>query len=76
MTMFQYGTVAEGLRIQHQHDDGSWAPMEPRDPHNVAEADPERDWKRGRVYVCTTCEETIRLDEPAAAEGGDAPSGA
>lgn len=62
--MFQYGTVVGGIQIEHQHDDGSWAPMEPRDPHDAADYDPERDWERGRVYVCTTCQETIRILGP------------
>jgi hypothetical protein len=61
--MFQYGALAEGLRIQHQHIDGSWSAMEPREPHDPADLDPERDWERGHVYVCS-CGETVRVMGP------------
>jgi hypothetical protein len=68
--MFQYGALAEGLRIEHKHADGSWSVMEPRDPHDSAGFDPEREWDRGHVYVCA-CGETVRIAEP----GGDAEAG-
>ena len=73
--MFQYGVLAEGLRIEHQHADGSWSPMEPRDPHDAADYDPERDWEHGRVYECA-CGETVRVmgpdDRPAGEPAGPA----
>ena len=59
--MFQYGVLAERLQIEHRHADGSWAPMEPRDP---AELDAERAWDRGHVYVCGRCQETVRVTIP------------
>jgi hypothetical protein len=62
--MFQYGVVAGGLNIKHQHPDGSWAEMAPRDAHDAAEFDEERDWQRGHVYVCRQCEETIEVSPP------------
>ena len=74
--MFQYGIVAGDVRIEHQHADGSWATMEPRDPHAPAENDPEREWERGRVYVCTVCQEAIRIAEPEGAGGSESPGAA
>ena len=62
--MFQYGMVAGGLNIKHQHADGSWADMESRDAHDAAEFDEERDWQRGHVYVCSVCDETIAVAPP------------
>ena len=64
--MFQYGVVAGALNIKHHHDDGSWAEMEPRDAHDVARLDEERDWQRGHVYVCKQCQETIAVSPPEA----------
>ena len=69
--MFQYGIVAEGLRIKHQHDDGSWAEMAPHDAHDAAVFDEERDWQRGHIYVCSQCQETIAVSPPP--EGHAAP---
>jgi hypothetical protein len=79
--MFQYGIVAGDLRIEHQHADGTWASMEAREPepgdaHDAADNDPEREWERGNVYVCTVCQETIRMSEPAAGTSGSGPSAA
>ena len=60
--MFQYGIVAGSLQIEHQHDDGTWATMEPRDDvRDPAEVDPERDWNRGHVFVCPRCAEMVRV---------------
>jgi hypothetical protein len=60
--MFQYGMVAGSLMVEHQHADGSWAALEPReDARDPAELDPERDWNRGHVYVCPRCGETVRV---------------
>ena len=58
--MFQYGIVGGDARIEHQHADGTWASMEAREPepgdaHDPADNDPEREWERGNVYVCTVC---------------------
>lgn len=69
--MFQYGVLADGLRIEHQHADGSWSPMEPEDAHDPADRDPEREWERGHVYVCD-CGEAIRVMGPGGSESGAA----
>ena len=74
--MFQYGIVAGGLRIEHQHADGSTAPMELRDPHDPSGSDPEREWRRGHVFVCTACEETIEVTEPQLGGEGGTPGAA
>jgi hypothetical protein len=54
-----------GRHLQHWHGGDDWVEMEeivePRDP---AEADPERSWKGGRIYKCTTCEEQFRVMDP------------
>ena len=58
------------LRVQHRHDDGSWATLELRPEHNSpADHDPERDWADGVTFACTRCDELVRvthdpLDEP------------
>ena len=56
------------LRLQHQHADGSWGTLVPIEPHDSAELDPERTWKNGRIYACTSCDEKVRVapvaDEP------------
>lgn len=61
--MFQYGQVSDAIRIEHRHGDGSTAPMKRLDPHDPA--DPEREWQRGHVFVCTACHEsvTVAVDE-------------
>ena len=55
-----------GRQFQHWHGADEWAEMEEvvqtRDP---AEADPERSWKGGRIFKCTTCEEQFRVIDPA-----------
>jgi len=59
------------LQMQHRHNDGSWNPLERRpDHHDPADHDPERGWANGQVYVCTTCDEEVRI---APNEGDDAP---
>ena len=73
--MFQYGAVAESLRIEHRHGDGSWAAMERADPHDPAELDPEREWERGHVYVCE-CGEEIRVMGPGEAAAAEPPGAA
>jgi hypothetical protein len=68
-----YGRIAGlSLRLEHRHDDGSWAALE-RAPHDPADHDPERSWGRGQVFACTTCDEQVRIglpdDEPAVGTG-------
>ena len=61
------------LRMQHRHNDGTWSTLERRpDHHDAADHDPERDWARGQVYVCTTCDEEVRI---ALNEGDEGPPG-
>ena len=69
--MFQYGALVGDVRIEHQHSDGSWSLMEPREPHDPAEYDPEREWQRGHLYVCH-CGEAVRVTSPGEADAGDA----
>jgi hypothetical protein len=73
--MFRYGDMTGALfQVEHRHSDGTWSRLEPvtHDPHDQAGADPEREWDRGHVFVCTRCQETVRIVAPAAA-GEDLP---
>ena len=59
------------LRMQHRHGDGTWGTLEQRPSHHdAADHDPERDWAQGNVFVCTTCDEEVRL---APSAGDEAP---
>ena len=50
------------FRLQHRHSDGSWSPLEPApDHHDAAQHDAERAWATGKIYVCTTCDEQVRV---------------
>lgn len=50
------------LRMQHRHDDGTWATLEPRPAHDSpADHDPEREWADGVIYACTRCDELVRV---------------
>jgi hypothetical protein len=70
--MFQLSGIELALRLEHRHEDGSWARLEPRpSPHDPAELDPERHWDHGRIYVCPSCNEEIRVSE-ASGEAGPA----
>ncbi len=65
--MFQLSGLATALRLEHRHADGSWSALEPRPSHHdPAENDPERDWANGRIYLCTTCSEEVRVVHVAA----------
>jgi hypothetical protein len=62
--MSLYGRITElSLRMEHQHDDGSWGTFE-RAPHDVADHDPEREWVKGQFFKCTACDELIRISSP------------
>jgi hypothetical protein len=37
------------------------------EPHDPAELDPEQEWQRGHVYVCSACQERVRIIAPKAA---------
>jgi hypothetical protein len=63
-----YGHPAAALfQIEHQHSDGTWSGLQPvgTEAHDSAASDPEREWDRGHVYICTTCEERVRVIGPA-----------
>ena len=66
--MFQYGQRSNVLfEVEHQHSDGSWgrlAPDEKVQHHDPAGHDPEQQWQRGHIYVCTSCEERGRITVP------------
>jgi hypothetical protein len=65
--MFRYGLPSAALfQVEHQHSDGTWASLAPvaADPHDPAGLDEEREWDRGHVFKCTTCEETVRVTAP------------
>ncbi len=50
--------------IQHRHSDGTWGALEPQaSHHDPAAHDPERDWGTGTIYVCTTCDEEVRVGD-------------
>ena len=60
--MFQLNSAALMLRLEHRHSDGSWATFEPEPgPHDPANRDPERAWATGQIYVCSVCDEQIRV---------------
>jgi hypothetical protein len=62
VTVFQQAQF-ELARFQHNHGGGQWHDMNEVTPgHDAAEADPERQWARGRIFRCSTCEDEIRVD--------------
>jgi hypothetical protein len=59
------------LRIQHRHKDGSWGELEEDSGHHDAAAhDPERRWVRGKIFKCTSCEESVTINPGDAPEEG------
>ncbi len=58
--MFQLPSRFVELQIEHRHEDGSWASLE-RAHHDPASHDPERQWKEGALFQCTTCDEHVRV---------------
>ena len=62
--------IEQEFRIEHQHRDGSWSPLEPIPP-GEAEHDAERSWLRGTRFRCVNCGKEVTVTvEP---EGGIAP---
>ena len=63
--MLQALLADRSLVVEHRHSDGTWGRMEDRGPHHDPAAhDPERDWQHGqhgRVFVCASCEEEVRI---------------
>jgi hypothetical protein len=50
------------LRIEHRHRDGSWGEMvEDRSHHAPADHDPERSWNVGRLFRCSSCDESLTV---------------
>jgi hypothetical protein len=47
------------LQLEHRHNDGSWGRLKRH--HTSVEHDPERDWGRGQIYQCTSCDELVRV---------------
>ncbi|MFL5684429.1 MAG: hypothetical protein ACJ77D_00065 [Chloroflexota bacterium] len=66
-----YGNPAAALfQVEHQHNDGTWSTLEPAgiDARDAAGSDPEREWDRGHVYICTACQERVRVIGSAPAD--------
>ena len=62
--MFQLASRFSGLVVEHRHSDGSWGQLE--QAHlDAADHDPEREWGNHALFVCTTCDEEVRLGLPA-----------
>ena len=52
-------------RFEHSHGGDEWHVMDEVEPgHDSAEHDPERQWQRGRVFKCSTCDDSIRVVLP------------
>jgi hypothetical protein len=69
--MFQLPSRFSELVLEHRHSDGSWGQLE-RSHHDPADHDPEREWRDRGLYVCTTCDEQVRLGIPADADQPEA----
>jgi hypothetical protein len=51
--------------VEHLHADGTSSQMEIEPtPGDAAEYDPERAWATGRIYVCPSCAERVRVELP------------
>jgi hypothetical protein len=65
LAMDQIRFVESAYRIEHQHRDGNWGLMEEDGPtplhHTSAEHDPERNWLRGRIFRCKTCDASVTI---------------
>ena len=60
--------IAQELRLEHLHSDGSWSPLE-RMHHDSADHDSERSWLKRTIFRCSTCDEQVRVTEGVAEEG-------
>jgi hypothetical protein len=54
--------IVQNLRVEHQHDDGTWRSFEPI-PHDPAAHDGERTWPRRTLFRCTSCDEIVSVTE-------------
>jgi hypothetical protein len=61
-----------GMQLEHRHTDGSWNRLQ-RSHHDPADHDPERDWVKGQIYSCSTCDEQIRVSAPESDRPGGTP---
>ena len=61
--MFQLSGKFSELVLEHRHSDGSWGTLS-RSHHDPADHDMEREWKDGALFVCTTCDEHVRVGVP------------
>ena len=69
--MFQFSQF-ELARLEHHHGGNEFHEMyEVTEPHDAAETDPERQWRHGKIFRCSVCEDEIRvsLPDPSAIEG-------
>jgi hypothetical protein len=49
----------------HWHGGDEWAEMEEVTPaHSSAEGDPERSWRKGRIFRCASCDEQFLIAGP------------
>jgi hypothetical protein len=62
-----YSRLGEALiHLDHRHNDGTWGSLERRQEHHDPSAhDPEAGWGDGDLYVCTSCDEQVRVRYPA-----------
>jgi hypothetical protein len=49
------------LLVEHRHNDGSWGRLQRESHHTSVDHDPERDWAKGEIYRCTSCDELVRV---------------
>jgi hypothetical protein len=62
--------IAQELRLEHHHRDGSRSPMEPND-HDSADHDAERSWLRRTIFRCTACDEQVSVTTGGLDENGE-----
>jgi hypothetical protein len=60
--------IAQELRLEHLHSDGTWSPLE-RVEHDSADHDAERSWLRRRIFRCPNCDEQVAVTEGVDEEG-------
>ena len=61
------GRAFEMGKMEHGHNDGTWHDME-QVSAEAAHEDPERGWLRGVIFRCKSCDEQIRVVQPATVE--------
>jgi hypothetical protein len=58
--------IERSFSLEHRHSDGRWESLKPRAHHDASDHDPERGWDRGRIFVCPSCDEQVRVVSPTA----------